>query len=152
MVLSLGSVANLSFGMRGGGGLKMPPPPPPPIHATAYDTDDLSMHSSMSYCNNWTFLTEFTDHWPLTFGFRRDTNLVQFHINKLFTHGSYRRRWGDKTMFLKNVKCSGEPKNMAALTLWWMGHPSFYHATVALSFQIEICNMDRTKSSFLATS
>ena len=27
-----------------------------------------------------------------------------------------------------------------------------YHATVALSFQIEICNLDRTKSSFLATS
>ena len=27
------------------------------------------------------------------------------------------RRWGDKTSYLKNVKCSGEPKNMAALTL-----------------------------------
>ena len=26
------------------------------------------------------------------------------------------------------------------------------HATVSLSFQIEICNLDRTKSSFLATS
>ena len=25
------------------------------------------------------------------------------------------RRWGDKTLYLKNVKCSGEPKNMAAL-------------------------------------
>ena len=33
-----------------------------------------------------------------------------------------------------------------------MGQPSFYHATVALSFQIEICNLDKTKSSFLATS
>ena len=33
-----------------------------------------------------------------------------------------------------------------------MGQPSIYHATVALSFQIEICNLDRTKSSFLATS
>ena len=33
-----------------------------------------------------------------------------------------------------------------------MGQSSFYHATVALSFQIEICNLDRTKSSFLATS
>ena len=33
-----------------------------------------------------------------------------------------------------------------------MGQPSFYHATVALSFQIEICNLDRTKSSVLATS
>ena len=30
--------------------------------------------------------------------------------------GTY-RRWGDKTSYLKNVKCSGEPKNMAALTL-----------------------------------
>ena len=27
------------------------------------------------------------------------------------------RRWGDKTSYLKNVKCSGEPRNMAALTL-----------------------------------
>ena len=62
------------------------------------------------------------------------------------------RRWGDKTSYLKNVKCSGEPKNMAALTLEWMGQPSFYHATVALSFQIEISNLDRTKSGFLATS
>ena len=25
------------------------------------------------------------------------------------------RRWGDKTLYLKNVKCSGEPKNMAAI-------------------------------------
>ena len=33
-----------------------------------------------------------------------------------------------------------------------MGQPSIYHATVALSFQIEICNLDRTNSSFLATS
>ena len=33
-----------------------------------------------------------------------------------------------------------------------MGQPSIYHATVALSFQIEICNLDRTISSFLATS
>ena len=33
-----------------------------------------------------------------------------------------------------------------------MGQPSIYHATVALSFQIEICNLDRTKSSILATS
>ena len=41
---------------------------------------------------------------------------------------------------------------MAALTLSWMGQPSFYHATVALSFQIEICNLGRTKSSFVATS
>ena len=27
------------------------------------------------------------------------------------------RRWGDKTSYLKYVKCSGEQKNMAALTL-----------------------------------
>ena len=33
---------------------------------------------------------------------------------------------GDKTSYLKNVKCSGEPKNMAALTLEWMGQPSFW--------------------------
>ena len=33
-----------------------------------------------------------------------------------------------------------------------MGQPSFYYATVALPFQIEICNFDRTKSSFPATS
>ena len=33
-----------------------------------------------------------------------------------------------------------------------MGQPSIYHAIVALSFQIEICNLDRTKSSYLATS
>ena len=33
-----------------------------------------------------------------------------------------------------------------------MGQPSIYHATVALSFQIEICNLDRTKFSVLATS
>ena len=26
-------------------------------------------------------------------------------------------RWGDKISYLKNVKCSGEQKNMAALTL-----------------------------------
>ena len=38
------------------------------------------------------------------------------------------------------------------LTLWWMWQPSFNHATVDLSFQIEICNLDRTKSSFLAKS
>ena len=63
-------------------------------------------------------------------------------------------RWGDKTLYLKNFKCSGEHTkiNMAALTLWWMGQPPFYHATVALSFQIEICNLDRTKRRFLATS
>ena len=41
---------------------------------------------------------------------------------------------------------------MAALTLQGMGQPSIYHATVSLSFQIEICNLDRTISSFLATS
>ena len=30
-----------------------------------------------------------------------------------------------------------------------MGQPCFYHATVALSFQIEIYNLDRTKASVL---
>ena len=33
-----------------------------------------------------------------------------------------------------------------------MGQSSFYHATVALFLQIEICSLDRTKSSSLATS
>ena len=33
-----------------------------------------------------------------------------------------------------------------------MGQPSIYHATVAPSFQIEICNLDRKISSSLATS
>ena len=33
-----------------------------------------------------------------------------------------------------------------------MGQPSFYHATAALSFQIEICNSDKTKFSFIALS
>ena len=27
------------------------------------------------------------------------------------------RQWGDKTLYLQNVKCSGDPKNMAVLTL-----------------------------------
>ena len=30
-------------------------------------------------------------------------------------------QWGDKTLYLKNNKCSGEPKNMAALTLNRLG-------------------------------
>ena len=34
----------------------------------------------------------------------------------------------------------------------FLGQPSFYRATVALSFQIEIYNLERTKSSLLATS
>ena len=38
---------------------------------------------------------------------------------------------------------------ISSLTLSWKGQPSFYHATVALSLQIEIYNLDRTKSSFL---
>ena len=79
------------------------------------------------------------------------TYFLVFHAVTPFNEGAY-RRWGDKTLYLKNFKCSGEPKNMAALTLLWMGLPSFYYVTVALSFQIEICNLDRTKSSFLATS
>ena len=41
---------------------------------------------------------------------------------------------------------------MAALTLSHELQPSIYHATVSVSVQIEICNLDRTKSSFLATS
>ena len=66
----------------------------------------------------------------------------------------YHNQWGDKTlyMYFKNVKCSGERKRMAALTLYWMGQSSFCHATVALSFQTENWNFDRTKCSLLATS
>ena len=58
---------------------------------------------------------------------------------------------GDKTLYLKNVKCSGEPINMNKKT--WMGQPCFYRATVALSFQIEICNLDNliTSEHHLAT-
>ena len=61
------------------------------------------------------------------------------------------RRWGDKTSYLKNVKCSGEPKKHGCFNTIMNG-TTFYHATVALSFQIEICNLDRTKSSFLPKS
>ena len=32
-----------------------------------------------------------------------------------------------------------------------MGQPSLYHAIVALSFQIEIYNLDRRKFSFVAS-
>ena len=42
------------------------------------------------------------------------TKEFEFFLSKFET--PY-RRWGDKTSYLKNVKCSGEPKNMAALTL-----------------------------------
>ena len=45
-----------------------------------------------------------------------------------------------------------QKEKMAALTLSWMGQPSFCHVTVALSFQIKICNLDRTKACFVATS
>ena len=31
--------------------------------------------------------------------------------------GGIYRQWADKTSYIKNVKCSGEPKDMAALTL-----------------------------------
>ena len=32
-----------------------------------------------------------------------------------------------------------------------MGQPSFYHATVTLSFQVELAQIGQDKSSFLAT-
>ena len=41
--------------------------------------------------------------------------LKKWQIN-LFLVEAY-RRWSDKTSYLKNVTCSGEPKTMAALTL-----------------------------------
>ena len=59
------------------------------------------------------------------------------------------RRWGDKTSSLKNVKCSGEPKKHGCHYNEW--DSLLFTMTVALSFQIEM-NLDRTNSSFLATS
>ena len=48
-------------------------------------------------------------YWPLS----EDREILkQIYQNYLVAF-----RWGDKTLYLKNVKCSGEPKNMAALTL-----------------------------------
>ena len=47
-------------------------------------------------------------------------------------------------------KFSYELNTMAALTLHWMGQPSLYHATMALVLQIDISNLDRTKSSLLS--
>ena len=35
------------------------------------------------------------------------------HVDDYSTY----RLWGDKTLYLENVECSGEPKDMAALTL-----------------------------------
>ena len=64
------------------------------------------------------------------------------------------RRWGDKTSYLKYVKCSGEPKKHGGFNTITNG-TAFYMYLPCHSgsiFQIEICNLDRTKSSFLATS
>ena len=36
-------------------------------------------------------------------------NQLELSVHVLFLHGTY-HRWGDKTSYLKNVKCSGEPK------------------------------------------
>ena len=41
-------------------------------------------------------------------------------------HGQARRRWGDKTLYLKIVKCSGEPKNMAAFNNTIMNGTAFF--------------------------
>ena len=65
-----------------------------------------------------------------------NTKKIRFKLNKkkkINTNNSYSalysffkvarpvqgvfRRWGDKTSYLKNFKCSGEPKIIAALTL-----------------------------------
>ena len=53
-----------------------------------------------------------TQHVALTNVFQYDTWCLQLAFASL----TY-RRWGDKTSYLKNFKCSEEPKNMAALTL-----------------------------------
>ena len=60
-------------------------------------------------------------------------------------------------MYLKELNVLESKKQWLSKTLSWMGEPSFYHATVVvaavyISFQIEIYNLDRTKSSFLASS
>ena len=49
-------------------------------------------------------------------------NLLPNHLKVMKSMFSFQSnlkqyRWGDKTSYLKNVKCSGEPKNMAAITL-----------------------------------
>ena len=63
------------------------------------------------------------------------------------------RQWGDKTLYLKNGKCSGEQKIMAALNNTIMnGTASLLPCHSDSNFQIEIYNVDMTKSSFLATS
>ena len=46
-------------------------------------------------------------------------------------------RWGNKTLYLKNVKMFRRAKDMAVSTLSCMGQPAFYHATVALSFRLK---------------
>ena len=43
-------------------------------------------------------------------------NFSRSYISGVVLNGPY-CWWGDKTRYLKNVRCSGEPKNMAALTL-----------------------------------
>ena len=42
-----------------------------------------------------------------------------------------------------------ESQKQGCLNTIMNGTAFFYHATVALSFQIEICNLDRTKSTSL---
>ena len=39
--------------------------------------------------------------------------IIKFPLFLMKNESTY-RRWGDKTSYLKNFKCSGEPKNMAA--------------------------------------
>ena len=46
-------------------------------------------------------------------------------------------RWlGDKTSYLKNVKCSGELKNMAAITCKFMKAANFHLSFVASFLQM----------------
>ena len=42
---------------------------------------------------------------------------IMFPLEKVFQMDEIYRRSGDKTLYLKNVKCSGEAIVMAALTL-----------------------------------
>ena len=49
--------------------------------------------------------------------FIKECTECQYTMEEYKEHKTAHRRWGDKASYLKNVKCSGEPRNMAALTL-----------------------------------
>ena len=57
-------------------------------------------------------------HLELCYHFNFSKYMYVLYENKNLSMSRHAyRRWGDKTSYLKNVKCSGEPKNMAASTL-----------------------------------